>query len=190
MILPELYLLLFFFLAVGQISLSFYLWKKEGDFWQKNWKLWRGAKEKASQAVWQAENIYEDQLAAVGSKMEKELAGMVLSAHQEFGKFLSGRAVQTDKLVDEEIKSFTKRLEDKLVTVEEKVLKFAYEEEVRVRLETEKYRKQMMDLTHQDALAVLGQVEKTILGKKITPEIQEELISQALEKAKKDVFID
>lgn len=188
--LPEVYLILFFLLAIGQISLSFYLWKKEGSFWQKNWKLWRRAKEKAEETVWQAENIYEDQMAATGVKMEKELSKMVLSAHQEFGKFLSQRADQTDKLVDDAMASFTKRLEDKLTAIEDRVLKFAQEEEVRVRLETEKYREEMLDLTHQDAMAVLSQVEKIILGKKITPEIQEELISQALDQAKKDAFID
>lgn len=202
MTLPDLYLILFFFLALGQVSLAYFLLKREKNFLKKlsalgglpqqerkNWKLLFKGQEKAETTVEKAEDVYEDQMRVVGAKMEKELERITVVAQQEFGRFLATRSSQTDKLVDDEMEAFTKRLEEKLVAIEDRILKFAQEEEMRVRLEAENYRKQMMDLTGEDVVAVLDTVEKVILGKKITPEIQSELISEALEKAKKDVFI-
>lgn len=135
------------------------------------------------------EDVYEDQMRAVAVQMEKELGRVTAVAQQEFGKFLAVRSTQTDKLVEDEMEAFTKRLEEKLTTIEDRILKFAQEEEMRVRLEAENYRTQMMDLSKEDVLNVLSQVEITLLGKKITPEMQMELISEALERAKKDAFI-
>lgn len=218
--LPDFYLVLFFLLAVGQVSLAYFLWKREKNFLDKisgsfglpqqekeNWKLWHTAQKKAQVVMGEAElegikvvadskfaakkleDVYEDQMRVVGVKMEKELERITAVAQQEFGRFLATRSAQTDKLVDDEMEAFTKRLEEKLVAIEDRILKFAQEEEMRVRLEAENYRKQMMDLTAEDAVAVLDKVEKVILGKKITPEIQTELISKVLEQAKKDAFI-
>lgn len=60
MTLPDFYLIFFFLLALGQVSLAFYLWKSQGDFLkkisssfglpqqqQKNWSIWHKAQEKA-----------------------------------------------------------------------------------------------------------------------------------------------
>ena len=156
---------------------------------KKNWKLLHLAQGKTQINVKNAENVYEDQMRVVGAKMEKELERITIVAQQEFGRFLAIRSSQTDELVDDAMLAFTKRLEEKLTTIEDRILKFSQEEKMRVRLEAENYRTKMMDMTKEDIVKVLGEVEKILLGKKITPEIQADLVSEALEKAKKDDFI-
>ena len=187
-----LFLFLFSLLALGQVGMAVYFWKKEHDFWHfashteaKEVKLLENTKERTRRL----EQSYEDRFQAVGAKMEQEMAKIIQLAQQEFGKFLASRSTETDKQVTKMLADFTKQLEDKLTSVDNHILKMAQEEEMRAKLESEAYRKKMLDLSQEEVAEVLEKVEKLVIEKGLTLENQTELIFAALDQAKKDAFI-
>ncbi|MCL4390138.1 MAG: hypothetical protein M1484_04340 [Patescibacteria group bacterium] len=189
MFLPNIYLVLFALLAVGQIALAVYLWKTERDFLRRNETLWHRTVHKTREDEAKITSGYEDQLHQVDTRMEKDLAGVIAAAQQEYGKFLSGLQKNSAAVVDDAMTGFTKRLEEKMTAVEDQILKLAQEETIRVKLEAQAYRQKMLALTDQDVVEVLDRVIKTLIGKQLSSQDQTQLISQALDDAKKDKFI-
>lgn len=211
----EAVILLLVILIIGQVGLVFYV----RSFGQEpvpvdpskeqksRWALWHQAMRK-SQAVMgkaelesvkivadtkyytkQLETVYEDQLRQAGERMEKELNTVMAGAQKEFGTYLVTLQEQSQNLVDDAMTGFTKRLEESLTTIETRILKLSQDEEMRVKLEVEAYRKKMLANIDNDIAEILDEVSKKVLGKGLSTTDQTKLIIEALERAKKDKFI-
>lgn len=137
----------------------------------------------------QLEGVYEDQMRAVTARMEKELTAVVASGEQDFGKFLADLEKQSTAVVDSAMAAFTKRLEGRLAEVEDQLLSQTAKESAQVKKEIEEYKKTMMGTINSQMVEMVDAAVKTVVGKGLSMEAQMDLISQALEQAKKDKLI-
>lgn len=175
---------------------------------KSHWSLWHSAIKKSQALMGKAElesvrivadskyytklleTVYEDQLKAAVSSMEKELGKVMGQAQNEYGKYLATIEEQSQNLVDDAISGFTKRLEESLTGIEGRILKLAQEEGMRVKMEVEQYRKTMMAAVDDEIGEILDEVSKTVIGKSLTQNEQTGLILEALERAKREKLLD
>lgn len=174
---------------------------------KRMWGFWHQALKKAQAVLGEAEiegvkvvadtkyytqkleGVYEDQMRQATARMETEFKRVIDVAQLEFGKSLAELGEQSKKIVDDAMIAFTKRLEERLAEVEQTTLKLGFEEAEKAKGEVAEYKKAMLEKVRADMTAVLDEVAKEVLGKKLVVEDQVELINEALEKAKKEKFI-
>jgi len=174
---------------------------------KQSWSLWHQSLKKAQSVLGQAElegvkvvadskfytakleGVYEDQMRQATARMEKEFGKVLSAAQSDFGRSLSGLELQSARIVDDAIVTFTKRLEEKLTEVESTMLKLAMDEAKTAKAEVAAYRTMMMETTKKEIGGILEEVGKEVLGKKLSFSDQADLINEALEQANNEKFI-
>lgn len=208
-LLPNLLLLVVGLLALGQIGLAVFIWFSEKEFLAElarslgipqkqkdSWSLWQktfkktqnilstaeleGVKVVADTKYYtkQLEGVYEDQMRETSARMEKELEAAAAAAIQEYGKFLTDLEKKSSEITQSAVATFVKNLEERTVA-----------EEARAKTEIENYKKTVMININNQMVEMVGEAVKIVVGKKLPVEIQMDLISEALEKAKKDKLV-
>ncbi len=204
-ILPLILLLVVILLAVGQVAAVIYLELRQREFLdqlgkavgltdeqKERFRFWRKTRAKSEAILGEAElegvkivadtkyytkelsSVYHDQLRQATTQMEDEFKKFLGDLRERSEKEAAGQGRVLTEAADGAVAAFTKELEARLTKADDEVAT---------------YKEKLIGKARADMAGLVEEVAKIVIGRQLSTKDQEELITEAFERAKSAKWI-